>query len=625
MDTRLLNRYEQELRFIREMGAEFAEAYPKIASRLGIEGLEVLDPYVERLLEGFAFLSARVQLELDLQYPVFTQNLFELVYPHYLAPTPSMMIARLKPDPAQGIDDGFTLARGTTLRSRPTKGDGSAVRYRTSQDVTLWPIEIAEVEYLDSRGELVAAGIAHHPKARAAIRLRLRRDGGLPIAALPLDRLTLFLSGSDAEPWALYEALSNETLDVIGRSTDRRADWTLTLPRGALAPRGFDPEEALLPTPGRSFDGYRLVQEYFALPQRFFFLDLKGLAPVLARAPGDAVDIYILLSETHERFKGALTPASFELFATPAINLFEKRCDRVTLRKRDIDHHVVVDRTAPMDFEVYAITSVTGITPDDSDDVDFRPFFSADDLTAVGEGQEAYYMTRRRLRQRNERQRLQGTRTSYLGSDHYLTLVDRAQAPYGENVAQLAVKALCTNRDLPLMMSLGGSEGDFTLPEGGPVSEVRAIVSPTRPRSSAGMTEASWRLVSHLSLNYLSIADADRGEAAAALREMLGLYVPPGDRALARQVEGIVAVESRPIVRRLADGVLTTAVRGIEIRVTFDESAYEGAGVYAMGAVLERFFARYVTINSFTETVLVSEQRGEVIRFAPRSGTGPLL
>ncbi|MEM6973774.1 MAG: type VI secretion system baseplate subunit TssF [Pseudomonadota bacterium] len=625
MDTRLLSRYEQELRFIREMGAEFAEAYPKIAARLGIDGLEVLDPYVERLLEGFAFLSARVQLELDLQYPVFTQNLFELVYPHFMAPTPSMMIARLEPDMAGGIDGGFLMPRGTQLRAKPGKGSTTAVRFVTSQDVTLWPITISEVEYVDTRGELAAGGVAVHPKARAAIRLRLRRHGDQPLSELPIEKLTLFLAGTDAEPWALYETLANESVGVVGRSTDRRADWVQQLPKGGITPRGFDPEEALLPTPGQSFDGYRMLQEYFALPQRYFFLDLEGIAPALQRAPGGEVDIYILLSESHERFVGSLTPQSFELFATPAINLFPKRCDRVQLRGADIDHHVVVDRTAPMDFEVFAIKRVEGISAEGKADTPFRPFFSADDLTIAGGANETFYMIRRRLRQRSEKQRLEGTRTTYLGADTYLSLVDREQAPFAEELSQLAVGALCTNRDLPLLLSLGGAQGDFTLPEGGPVTVVRALVTPTRPRTSAGLGESAWRIISHLSLNYLSIADADRGEAGTALREMVGLYAPPGDRALGKQVEGIQRVESRAMVRRLSDGLLTTAVRGLEVKVTMDESFYEGASCYLLGAVLERFFAKYVTINSFTETVLASNTRGEIARWPATSGRRRLL
>ncbi|MBR9893121.1 type VI secretion system baseplate subunit TssF [bacterium] len=624
MDSRLLRHYEAELGYLREMGAEFAEAYPKIASRLGMDQLEVMDPYVERLLEGSAFMAARVQLELEQQYPAFTQNLLEIVYPHFLAPTPSMMVARLQPDTAQGgLAEGFTLPRGTLMRGQVLEGEQTACRFTTAQDTTLWPLEITQAEYVDGRSELVAAGLGAGNQAKAALRLRLARSGGAPISALPLDRLTLFLSGTGAEPWRLYEAILGQGVALAGRSTDRRADWSVPLGRDII-PRGFDPEEALLPVPGQSFEGYRLLQEYFAMPQRFFFIDLCGLRPAVHRAEGNDLDLYILLAEGNPALK-SITPASFDLHAVPAINLFPKRCDRVPVSGREIDHHVIPDRTAPLDYEIYRLDSVTGIAGDDADDVPFRPFYSAEDFTPFGDQQNAYYSIRRRMRQRSEKQRLKGQRTSYLGSDLYLSLADRSQAPYPGRIEQLAVTALCTNRDLPLLTPIGAGSTDFFLPDGGPVTEIRAIVPPTRPRQSLAEGQRAWQLISHLSLNYLSIADADRGTGAAALRELVGLYAPLGDPSMAGQMEGLVSVASRPIVRRMADGVLSTAVRGLELRVGFDESFFEGTGCYLLGAVLEAFFAKYVSLNSFTETVIHSQQRGEIARWMPRSGRRMLI
>lgn len=624
MDSRLLRHYEAELGYLREMGAEFAEAYPKIASRLGMDQLEVMDPYVERLLEGSAFMAARVQLELEQQYPAFTQNLLEIVYPHFLAPTPSMMVARLQPDTAQGgLAEGFTLPRGTLMRGQVLEGEQTACRFTTAQDTTLWPLEITQAEYVDGRSELVAAGLGTGNQAKAALRLRLARSGGAPISALPLDRLTLFLSGTGAEPWRLYEAILGQGVALAGRSTDRRADWSVPLGLNII-PRGFDPEEALLPVPGQSFEGYRLLQEYFAMPQRFFFIDLCSLRPAVHRAEGNDLDLYILLAEGNPALK-SITPASFDLHAVPAVNLFPKRCDRVPVSGREIDHHVIPDRTAPLDYEIYRLDSVTGIAGDDADDVSFRPFYSAEDFTPFGDQQNAYYSIRRRMRQRSEKQRLKGQRTSYLGSDLYLSLADRSQAPYPGRIEQLAVTALCTNRDLPLLTPIGAGSTDFFLPDGGPVTEIRAIVPPTRPRQSLAEGQRAWQLISHLSLNYLSIADADRGTGAAALRELVGLYAPLGDPSMAGQMEGLVSVASRPIVRRMADGVLSTAVRGLELRVGFDESFFEGTGCYLLGAVLEAFFAMYVSLNSFTETVIHSQQRGEIARWKPRSGRRMLI
>ncbi|RUS59684.1 type VI secretion system baseplate subunit TssF [Pseudorhodobacter sp. E13] len=625
MDTRLLRHYENELSYLREMGAEFAEAYPKIAARLGMESAEVLDPYVERLLEGVAFLSARVQLEMELQFPAFTRHLLEIVYPHYLAPTPSMMVAAFDPDPANAaMADGFTLKRGTQLRSSLGEGDQTACVFTTSQDVTLWPIDIIEAEYLDGRGQLVAAGISRDVEARAGIRLRLRRRGVEPISGLSLDKLTLFLNNKAGRHWDLHELLCTQVTGMAARSTDRRADWVLDLPQAQVTPRGFAADEALLPTPKRSFDGYRLLQEYFGMPERFHFVDLKGLSPALKKATGTEVDIYLMLRDGMPDIAASVTPEAFTLHATPAINLFDKRCDRVLLTTTDVEHHIVPDRTAPLDFEIYSIKSVQGISERGDKDTEFRPFYSSDDFTAAGDMHPSYYTQFRRMRQRSEKERLKGVRTSYLGSELYLTLVDPQQAPYPVDLGQLSVQAICTNRDLPMLLATGAADV-FHLPDGGPVAHVTTPVPPTRPRPSLGQGDTAWRLISHLSLNYLSIVDTDNGGGIEALRELVGIYAPSSDKTIEKQIEGMISIESRPIVRRMSDGVLSTAVRGLELKLGFDDSFYEGTSVYVLGSVLERFFRRYVTINSFTETVLFTRQRGEIARWKPETGLARII
>ncbi|MCD9149655.1 type VI secretion system baseplate subunit TssF [Pseudophaeobacter flagellatus] len=625
MDTRLLGHYENELNYLRDMGAEFAAAYPKIASRLGMEGVEVLDPYVERLLEGVAFLSARVQLELELQYPNFTSNLLEIIYPHYLAPTPSMMIARLDPDPSNSaVKSGYLMPRGSVLRSRLQDGAQTACEFRTAADLTLWPVEITEAQYIDGRGDLVAAGVAAGYEARAGIRLRLKRSDGEPLRDLDMDRLQIYLGNAAGNSWPLLELLCTQVQGIVARSTDRRADWQLPLPDGAVVQKGFSRDEALLPVPARVFDGYRLLQEFFAMPERFRFVELQGLRPALQQSTGAEVDLYIPLREGLREAAPVVLPEVFQINCIPAVNLFEKRCDRVRLTTRDTEHQVIPNRTAGLDFEIYALKKVIGISGEGADDIEFRPFYSSDDFTAAGETHPAYYTLKRRMRERSEKERLRGVRSSYLGSEVYLTLVDRSQAPYGPDLEQLAVQAICTNRDLPLLLA-AGNEGLFHLPEGGPVKQITLPISPTRPHPSLGQGDTAWRLISHLSLNYVSIADSGRGQAAEALRELVGLYAPLGNRVTEKQLEGIVSVSSRPIVRRMSDEILSTAVRGMEISIGFDESFFEGSNIYALGAVLERFFHGYASINTFTETVLTTEKRGEIARWRPQKGLGRMI
>lgn len=625
MDTRLLRHYENELAYLRDMGGEFAKAYPKIAARLGMSATEVIDPYVERLLEGVAFLSARVQLELELQFPAFTQHLLEIVYPHYLAPTPSMMVAAFAPDMAAQLKDGHRLPRGTMLRSSLGEDDQTACQFRTAHDVTLWPVVISEAEYIDGRGALVAAGLGRDVEARAGVRLRLKMMGEGPISQLSLDRLSLFFTGIGGRNWTMHELFCTQVTGLAGRSTDRRADWVIDLKGGQAVPRGFDRNEALLPTPKASFDGYRLLQEYFGMPQRYHFVELTGLSPAIKRAEGQEVDIYILLRDGNPAIAPAVTPEAFHLFAVPCVNLFSKRCDRVLLTRKDTEHHIVPDRTAPHDFEVHSIEEVTGISDEGAADTPFRPFYSADDFTAAGDTYPAYFTQFRRMRQLSDRERRRGEgRSSYLGSEMFISLVDPVQAPYSGDLGQLAIEALCTNRDLPMFLPTGGADV-FHLPDGGPVVQITTPVSPTAPRPSLGQGDTAWRLISHLSLNYLSIVDTDQGGGIQAMRELVGIYAPVGKKDIEKQIEGMVAVDSRPIVRRMNDGLLSTALRGLEIRLTFDDSFFEGTSAYLLGSVLERFFRRYVTINSFTETVLFTQQRGEIARWKPDRGLGRII
>ena len=620
MDPRLLEYYSRELQHVREMGAEFAKEYPKIAGRLGLEGLECADPYVERLLEGFAYMAARVRLKVDAEFPSFTQHLLEIVYPHFLAPTPSMAMVQFTPDLAEAMpDEGFRVPRGTVLRSAMGKGDQTSCEYRTAHDVTLWPLELAEVEYLTSTAAVSALGVSNLREVKAGLRLRLRTTTDLGFDKLALDRLPVFLLGADQVPMLLYEQLLESSLSIALRPAGGRAAWSAPLPKACIRPLGFEDTEALLPYGPRSFHGYRLLQEYFAFPARYMMVELGGLDSLEAPPDCRELDVLVLLNRSDPVLAEVVDDSNFALFCTPAINLFPKRTDRVHLSDRYTEHHVVPDRSRPLDFEVYAITSVQGFGPGSEQGEEFLPFYALNDLQNYPE-HSAYYTVQRRPRVLSTRQRQRGRRSSYVGSECFLSLVDAKEAPYRSDLAQLAISTLCTNRDLPLHMPLGVGKTDFTLEIGAPVKAVRCLVGPTAPRPSRAEGETAWQLISHLSLNYLSLADIDGEQGAAALRDLLGLYTGGGDVSMQKQLDGLLSVRSQPVHRRLPAPGLISFGRGLEVTVKLDEAAFEGSGVFLLGAVLEQFFARYVSLNSFTETVLETEQRGRIMRWPARIG-----
>jgi len=620
MDPRLLKYYNQELQYIRDMGGEFAREYPKIAARLSLDGFECTDPYVERLLEGFAFLAARVQLKLDAEFPHFTQHLLEMVYPHYLAPTPSMAVVQFQPDPGEGsLADGFTLPHQSVLRSVLGRNEQTPCEYRTAQEVTLWPLELARAEYFTGTGP-VAGGILPDPRRiKSGLRLRLRATAGLTFDKIALDRLPLHLRGTDEVPTHLLEQILAHTTAVVVQSAANPAPWGELLPAGSVGQPGFGDAEALLPHGPQSFQGYRLLAEYFAFPSRFMFVELTGLGMALRRCTEAEVDVILLFDRPDPVLENRVGTDQFALFCSPVVNLFPKRCDRIHLGDHVPDHHVVPDRTRPMDFEIHTVTGVEGYGVGSSNRQDFMPFYALGE-PSLGNRNRSYYTVRRVPRTLSEQQHRAGTRSSYVGHELYLALVDADEAPYRGDLRQLAVSALCTNRDLPLHLRMGLGATDFTLESGAPVKAVRCMAGPTRPRPTTAEGEMAWRLISHLSLNYLSLADSDPEQGAAALRELLGLYGSTHTAHIHKQVEGVKSIAAVPVVRRLPAAGPITFGRGLEVTVTFDEGAFEGASVFLLGAVLEQFFAKYVSINSFSETVIRTLDRGEVMRWPPRIG-----
>jgi type VI secretion system protein ImpG len=614
MDPDFLRYYDQELQFIREMGAEFAKEFPKIAGRLGLEGFECADPYVERLLEGFAFLVARVQLKLDAEFPTFTQHLLEMVYPHYLAPLPSMAVVRFQPDLTAGdLQEGFRVPRGCALRSVLGKGDRTACEYRTSADVTLWPVELVEAKYLvtAAAGAVVRRRIKD---VKAGIRFRLRTAAGLTFDQLPLDSLRIYLRGGDGLRMQIYEQLLAHAVSVVVQPGGTSAAWQDVLGKDRIRRVGFDDHEAVLPYGPRSFQGYRLLQEYFAFPDRYLFVDFVGLRDSVARCAGTELELIVLLDQSDFLTEDAFDASYFSLFCAPAVNLFPKRADRIHLTDRVEASHVVPDRTRPMDFEVYGVTEVLGFGSRGEVEQEFLPFYCSQDL-ATGREHRAYYTVQREPRVLSVERKRRGPRSSYVGSEAFLSLVDADEAPYRHDLRQLAVNTLCTNRDLPLHLPVGRGNTDFTMEISAPVESVRCVAGPTKPQATSPKGDTAWRLISHLSLNYLTLSDSDPEQGAAGLRELLGLYGDLGEAALKKQVEGVKSIVARPVTRRLPSPGPVTYARGLEVTVTLDDTAFEGSGVFLLGAVLERFFAKYVSINSFTETVVISTERGEVMRW----------
>ncbi|HEX6708661.1 MAG TPA: type VI secretion system baseplate subunit TssF [Albitalea sp.] len=628
MDPRLLRLYSDELTHLREVGAEFAHEFPKIASRLGMEGMEVTDPYVERLLEGFAFLAARVQLKLDAEQPRLIAHLLEAAYPNFLAPVPSMMVARFGVDPADpNLGRGYALPRGSAVVSELARGQDTHCEFRTAHEVTLWPIELVDVQYFSYASDLPLARLPGAQGARGGLRIRLRSGGGVLFNQLGMDRLAFFISAPDDVAFRVHELVHGASAGTLVRTPAPdpapAAQWRG--PDSVQAP-GFAADEALLPESLRAFSGYRLIQEAASMPQRLLFFEITQLADRLARVAADELELIVFLQRGDAALEALIDAKSLSLFCTPAINLFHKRLDRIQLGPGAWEYHVVADRTRPMDYEVHSIASVTGFGTGRVGQQEFQPLYATyHEPPPAGRGEaHGFYTVRREPRLLSARQKQQGTRSSYIGEEVYLSLVDPQHAPYREDVRQLSVTAWVSNRDLPTLLPHGsaaeGGVSAWKLDSPGPVLRVEVLRGPTRPVTRRPVGELGWRLVDHLTLNHLSLVGETPAHAAAALRTMLQLYAPPEDAAWTRQVEGVQGLHARSVVRRLPfDGPLTFGT-GIQLVLELDELAYQGTSAFLFASVLERFFARHAAINSFTQLTLRTPQRGEVMRWAPRIG-----
>lgn len=614
MDPRLLQFYESELTYLRETAREFGEEHEAVAGRLGLKTPTDPDPYVERLLEGVAFLSARVQLKLHDQFPDFTQHLLQAIQPHYLAPMPSICIAGFEPrEGDQVLVKGHLVKRGTTLKATAAGHDDAQVLFTTGHDVTLWPVKVKEAEYLASRAAIAGYAAAAKVQAESGVRIRLSATDGVDLGKVPCDALTFYLAGSEAVPNEMYRHWIGETVAVLAQPADSASGHWDLLPMPKQV--GFEDDQALLPAEQRSFRGYRLLSEYFACPERFLFAELTGLRPTFARSKQE-IEIVLLFGRQSQLLTGAVGAGNFRLFATPAINLFERQLDRVQVTPHDHEYLVIPDRRRQLDFELFRILDVQAYARDNVEPRAVAPLYAFGAL--LYDWREALFYTARiasrRLSTREQRRR---RRTEYTGTETWISLTAPGDAARLEDVHELAVRALVTNRELPELLTFRGAE-HFAV-EGVPARTVSVLRAPSRPRPPLGLGEAAWRVIGHLTPNYATLAPEDH-DSPAVLRDHLALYLPADDAALRKQVDGLLAISSRKVTRRVPGLDRLAVARGHRVALKLDDAAFDNARLFLFSAVLERFLAELATVNSFTETVVDSAIEGRIMQWPPRVG-----
>lgn len=625
MDAGFLDHYEKELTYLRKLGGEFASQYPKIAGRLGVSEFDCGDPFVERLLEGFAFMAARVQRRIDSEFPVLTQGLLDTVFPDFSRPIPSAAVFQINPDfQSSSLNAGFELPRGTTLVSKIASGHQTPCRFDTTADLCLWPLRISEVSYF-SRESAVGLPMPrgfHQRGMRSGLSFVIESVGGKPLSQVPVEAIKLYLRGG-AVAQDLYEQLVAHSGLFAGKAVSPRSEWQC-LDQPKITPLGFSAEEALTPSDARSFTGYRLLQEYFTLPEKFLFVELGGLQSLLRTADCKQMKVVIGFDSLGDHLVSRVQDENIALNCVPAINLFERRADRLHVDHTQSEHQLIVDRSRPLDYEIWSISELAGHRVNSNSATPILPIYAPPPANSERLRHAMYYAQDRRPRLVSHSRREAEQRAAYPGSELFLSITDSHQQPFRHQFHQLSSKVFVTNRDLPLFPPEGGWLNAFGVLEGGPISSVKCIREPTRPRT-AMMGEGgdkAWRLISHLTPNYLSLSEPG---GAAMLREMLLLYCDRNEPSSQRQIDGLAGVKVCPVTSRLPLRGPLTFGRGSEIELFCEEDAFEGGGVFLLASILQRFFARYASLNSFTQTVLRTSRRGQVYRWPVQLGERPAI
>jgi type VI secretion system protein ImpG len=638
MHREFVDLYNRELALFYEHAQEFAQEYPGIADRLGGMTRDRSDPMFAALLQGAAFLAARVQLKIKHEFPEFTNNLIEQLLPGFLAPTPSALLVKVEPvfgDPA--LRDGRTIKRGAFLDAVYRERDKNvSCRFTLSSDLAIWPFEVSKAEYYATPAPLHALGMEGDFRAGLRITLRLRatpkiedevsdeaarEDPASLFAGCPVSSFPIHLAGAEADASLLYEQIFAKRSGLHLRHLDTFGDPTFIDMSGVRVEQvGFGDDETLLPYDPRLFRGFSLLQEYFTFPRKFLGFRLVTDRREMFPAPAREVDLILTFSEPSPRLAAAVDARMFALYAAPAVNLFPKTADRVPIGSSQHEYQIVPDRSHPLDFEPHTVLDVYAHYAGHSRRERLAPLYaSPSDFESA---QSLLPYTIRRLpRRRTANERRFGSPSDYVGTEMFISLSLPETAVEQDRIQELSVRALCSNRHLADQLPVGKGGADFTFAEDTSLVVV-CIAGPTRPKeplihrkNEVGQT--AWRLINMLSLNHLGLTRAD----GHALRETLSLFADLNDTMVERRIRSLRGVATRPVVRRVKNRFGVGAARGIEVSVSFEEKSFEGSGVFLLGAVLERFLAEYAALNHFTQTVVTTVERGEIARWPARSGS----
>ncbi|MEZ6062310.1 MAG: type VI secretion system baseplate subunit TssF [Planctomycetaceae bacterium] len=607
--------YQRELDYFRENAIEFSRRFPKIADRLGMSAAGTSDPHVERLIQAFAYLNARTRHKLDDSFPELADAMLSVLYPHMLAPVPSMTVLQFELNPGQKDQTaGHVIRSGTPLESE--RVGSYTCQFRTCYPLKLYPLEMTAARLLprpfsgpDSPGR---------SRAEAAFRLQLNTfDPKKSLGEYELNELQFYVHIANFEKAAdLFELLFTKSLEIVVTGTDETRAAAV-LPASCLQPVGFADEDALLPWKAQSFPGYRLLTEYFVLPQKYLFFRITGLTPAVLQKLDNQLEITVLLREGSADLEKLVSRDSIRMGCTPIVNLFHRTADSIPLSYRTAEYRIVPDARAEDSMEIYSVEDVE-VEDQNGDLRPYRQFYSVSHSASTGDT-GFWHATRRPGPLAGD------VLSPDEGTEMYLSLVDSEFSPRRPGTGSLHARLICFNRSLPdQLRTRNASQLRFDIIGGrGPVSSIACLVPPTQTIRRHMGRRNLWPLISQLSLNHLSLTSSE--EALTALQEMLTLSDVRESPQSQSLIDGIVKMTCSPTVQRVGGAF----ARGVEVHLVMDDERYSGDSAYLFASVLDRFFAMYTTINSFTRltaTTRDNESReAETWKWTARAGEKPLI
>ncbi len=579
--------YQRELDYFRSQSAEFARRFPKIADRLSMGPANTQDPHVERLIQAVAYLNARTRHKLDDGLPEFADGLLGILYPHMIAPIPSMSVVEFQLNPAlQDLVGGHHLPRGTRLETERVQDCNC--QFQSAYPVSLYPLRVSEVSLVPRPFQVPPSPQRENAKALFRISLSLL-DASLSFDKVALKNLRFFVQLPDLSKSArLIELLCTACLEIVVAGQPANSARAV-LPPGALRQVGFDPSEALLPASLRSFPGYRLLTEYFVFPHKFLFFELNGLDTTKLPQLGSRLELNVLLQRGDPELEPLVSPDTIRFGCTPVVNMFRHTADAIPVASRRSEVRIVPDARAEASLEVLSVETIR-VEDEQGRVEDFLPFFSVEH--GVHSSRQAYWHVMRRPGPVAGESLVQNQPT-----EMYVSLVDSQMNPLDRpGRSQLFATLTCFNRDIPTELARRDISrlGIEIVGGQGPVSRIRCLVAPTATLRRHLSRRNLWPLVSQLSLNHLSLTGEEQG--LSALHEILTLNDVKDSTATQSLISGLIALTTESGVQRLQRAF----VRGTNVRVVLDDSKFKGDSAFLFASVLNQFLAMYASMNSFT-------------------------